>query len=80
MLLLGSGEAARRLRIHPLTLHRWHATGKLIPLVVDSERRRLYSEAQIAEFITQREAGASRNNRKGNSVRHSHQTNENGGN
>jgi len=54
MLLLGCSEAARRLRVHPLTLHRWHATGQLIPTAVDSEKRRLYSEEQIAEFAAKR--------------------------
>ena len=29
MVLLGSGEAARRLHVNPITIRRWHIAGKL---------------------------------------------------
>jgi len=55
MILLGTSEAARRLKIHPFTLKRWDESGKLVP-IRDSSGKRLYTEEQVAEFIQRREA------------------------
>ena len=54
MVLLGMSEASRRLRIHPITLRRWAESGKIVP-IRDSAGRRLYTEEQIDECISQRE-------------------------
>ncbi len=54
--LLGTGAAARRLQVSVMSLHRWNTEGRLVPVFVDSENRRLYTEEQIAEFAAKRMA------------------------
>lgn len=54
MAILGTSEVARRLKIHPVTLHRWEAKGVLMPAMRDSSGKRLYWEEDIERFAQQR--------------------------
>ena len=55
MELLGTSEAARRLRVHPFTLVRWDARGILTPMR-DSAGRRLYLAETIEALAQKRRA------------------------
>jgi excisionase family DNA binding protein len=52
-MLLGLGEAARRLGVYPDTLRRWTNNGK-VPCVRDSAGRRLISDEDIDKLARER--------------------------
>jgi len=56
MEILGIGEAARRLRVHPFTLRRWCESGQVKP-IRDSEGRRLFLAEDIDRMVTDRAGG-----------------------
>jgi len=51
--LLGSSEAARRLRVHEFTVRRWSEAGKL-PHTRDSSGKRLFLAKDIDELARER--------------------------
>lgn len=53
MNLLGMSEASRRLRVHPLTVRRWEASG-ILTAIRDSANRRLFREEDVAALVEQR--------------------------
>lgn len=50
---LGTSEAARRLRVHEMTIRRWTETGRL-PCVRDSSGKRLFTAAMVDKFAAER--------------------------
>jgi predicted site-specific integrase-resolvase len=53
---LSTGKAAKLLGVSVKTLQRWEREGRLIPVARTDSNRRLYTEAQIREFIGLRQA------------------------
>jgi putative resolvase len=51
MMTLSTGRAAKILGVSVKTLQRWEREGRLIPTARTDSNRRLYTEAQIHEFI-----------------------------
>ncbi|MBK1735251.1 IS607 family transposase, partial [Halorhodospira abdelmalekii] len=48
---MSTGKAAKRLGVSVKTLQRWDREGRLIPAARTDSNRRLYTEAQLREFI-----------------------------
>lgn len=55
--IMNVGEAAKRLGVTTKTLQRWDREGRLMPAARSATNRRLYTEAQIAEFLGLRASG-----------------------
>ncbi|MDY0267966.1 MAG: IS607 family transposase [Trichloromonas sp.] len=53
---ISTGKAAKLLGVSVKTLQRWEREGRLIPVARTDSNRRLYTEAQIREFIGLRNA------------------------
>ena len=53
---MSTGKAAKRLGVSVKTLQRWEREGRLIPVARTDSNRRLYTEAQLREFIGWRQA------------------------
>lgn len=53
---MSTGKAANLLGVSVKTLQRWEREGRLIPVARTDSNRRLYTEAQIREFIGLRQA------------------------
>ncbi|SEQ53086.1 MerR family regulatory protein [Ectothiorhodospira magna] len=53
---MSTGKAAKRLGVSVKTLQRWDREGRLIPAARTDSNRRLYTEAQLREFIGWRHA------------------------
>lgn len=53
---ISTGKAAKLLGVAVKTLQRWEREGRLIPVARTDSNRRLYTEAQIREFIGLRNA------------------------
>ena len=55
---MSTGKAARLLGCSVKTLQRWEREGRLIPVARTDSNRRLYTEAQIREFIGLRQSAS----------------------
>lgn len=53
---MSTGKAAKLLGVSVKTLQRWDREGRLVPIARTDSNRRLYTEAQIREFIGLRQA------------------------
>ena len=53
---MSRGKAAKLLGVSVKTLQRWEREGRLLPIARTDSNRRLYTEAQIREFIGLRQA------------------------
>lgn len=54
---MSTGKAAEWLGVTVKTLQRWEREGRLIPITRTDSNRRLYTEAQLREFIGIRRSG-----------------------
>ena len=55
---ISTGKAAKLLGISVKTLQRWEREGRLVPIARTDSNRRLYTEAQLREFIGLRNAAS----------------------
>ncbi|MDA8094033.1 MAG: MerR family DNA-binding transcriptional regulator, partial [Betaproteobacteria bacterium] len=55
---ISTGKAAKPLGVSVKTLQRWEREGRLIPVARSDSNRRLYTEAQLREFIGLRNAAS----------------------
>ncbi|MDA8094957.1 MAG: IS607 family transposase [Betaproteobacteria bacterium] len=55
---ISTGKAAKLLGVSVKTLQRWEREGRLIPVARSDSNRRLYTEAQLREFIGLRNAAS----------------------
>ncbi|MDM7322637.1 MAG: IS607 family transposase [Gammaproteobacteria bacterium] len=55
---MSTGKAAKLLGVSVKTLQRWDREGRLIPVARTDSNRRLYTEAQLREFIGLRKAAS----------------------
>ena len=53
---MSRGKAAKLLGVSVKTLQRWEREGRLLPIARTDSNRRLYTAAQIREFIGLRQA------------------------
>ena len=56
--MMSTGKAAKLLGVSVKTLQRWEREGRLVPIARTDSNRRLYTEAQLREFISLRNAVA----------------------